>query len=82
LRVYRTVDDGATWEPLGEGLPQGGAWLTVLRDGFAADAADPTGLYLGTRTGDLYASRDAGESWQELARHLPPVVCVKTAVVA
>ena len=81
LRVYRTTDGGASWEPLADGLPQENAWLTVLRDGFVADTLDPTGLYIGTRTGEVFASPDAGESWQEVARHLPPVVCVKTAVL-
>jgi hypothetical protein len=81
VRVYRTVDGGATWEALSDGLPQRDAWLTVLRDGFAADTRDPTGLYVGTRTGDVFASADGGSSWREVARHLPPVVCVKTAVL-
>ena len=82
LRVYRTTDEGQTWEALGNGLPQENAYLTVLRDGFTADALDPAGLYLGTRTGEVYGSPDAGESWQELARHLPPVLCVKTGVLS
>jgi hypothetical protein len=82
FRVYRTRDGGDSWEPLERGLPQQNAWLTVLRDGFVADSLDPTGLYLGTRTGEVFGSADAGESWRELARHLPPVLCVKTAVLA
>lgn len=81
LRVYRTTDGGASWESLEAGLPQENAWLTVLRDGFTADTLDPTGLYVGTRTGEVFASPDGGESWQEVARHLPPVLCVKTAVL-
>jgi hypothetical protein len=81
LRVYRTTDSGATWQSLAEGLPQENAWLTVLRDGFTADRLDPAGLYIGTRTGDVFASPDAGASWRELARHLPPVLCVKTGVL-
>lgn len=81
LRVYRTTDGGDSWQCLDRGLPQEKAWITVLRDGFAADALEPTGLYVGTRTGDLFASADAGRSWIELARHLPPVLCVKTAVL-
>ncbi len=81
LRVYRTVDGGASWHGLAEGLPQHDAWLTVLRDGFAADTLDPTGLYVGTRTGEVFASPDAGESWREVARHLPPVLCLKAAVL-
>jgi hypothetical protein len=53
----------------------------VLRDGFGTDGLDPAGLYFGTRTGQLYASADEGEHWQVLAGWLPPVVCVKAAVV-
>jgi photosystem II stability/assembly factor-like uncharacterized protein len=81
IRVYRTTDSGESWQGLAEGLPQDDAWLTVLRDGFAADTLDPAGLYLGTRTGEIFASPDAGESWREVTRHLPPVLCVKTAVL-
>jgi hypothetical protein len=80
-RVYRTQDGGKTWDALGNGLPQDNAYLTILRDGFAADALNPAGLYFGTRTGEVFASPDAGESWQEAAQHLPPVLCVKTAVL-
>ncbi|HZD65165.1 MAG TPA: hypothetical protein VE152_03610 [Acidimicrobiales bacterium] len=81
LRVYRTTDRGDSWEALTEGLPQDQAFLTVLRDGFAADRLDPTGLYLGTRTGEVFSSPDGGTSWAVLARHLPPVLCVTTGVV-
>ncbi|MEA2974180.1 MAG: hypothetical protein QOG82_2638 [Actinomycetota bacterium] len=81
LRVYRTVDGGESWTALSAGLPQEDAYLSVLRDGFGADPCDPTGLYIGTRTGDVFASADGGETWTELARHLPPVLCVKAAVL-
>jgi hypothetical protein len=81
LRVYRTRDRGGSWEPLGNGLPQDDAYLTVLRDGFATDALDPAGLYVGTRTGEVFASPDAGERWVPAARYLPPVLCVKPAVL-
>jgi hypothetical protein len=81
FRVFRSKDGGATFDGLEEGLPQDNAWLSVLRDGFTADTLDPTGLYLGTRTGDVFASADGGDLWRELARHLPPVMCVKTAVL-
>ena len=72
---------GASWEPLGDGLPQRDAFLTVLRDGFGGDGLTPAGLYFGTRTGQLYASADEGERWRLVAEWLPPVVCVKAAVV-
>ena len=81
LRVYRTNADGNSWNALSNGLPQENALETVLRDGLAADDLKPTGLYFGTRSGKLFGSRDAGESWSAIMESLPPVVSVKTAVV-
>ncbi|MEA2687354.1 MAG: hypothetical protein QOE93_2549 [Actinomycetota bacterium] len=81
LRVYRTTDGGASWEALAEGLPQEDVFVSVLRDGFTADTLDPTGLYFGPRTGVVFATADAGASWREVVRHLPPVLCVKAAVL-
>jgi serine/threonine protein kinase/photosystem II stability/assembly factor-like uncharacterized protein len=81
LRVYRTRSAGASWEPLTRGLPQHGAYETVLRDGMATDSLDPVGIYFGTRSGKLYASRDAGQSWNELRTGLPPIVCVASALL-
>lgn len=80
-RVYRTDDAGESWEPLSTGLPQEGAHLTVLRDAFCHDGGDPLGLYFGTRTGQVFASSDEGEGWELLADYLPPVLCVRAAIV-
>jgi hypothetical protein len=82
LRVYRTRNAGASWEPLTRGLPQQNAYETVLRDGMVTDSLDPVGIYLGTRSGKLYASRNAGRTWKEVVNGLPQIVCVATAVVA
>ena len=67
--------------PRPTGSPQHDAYLTVLRDAFTTDGDDPAGLYFGTRTGEVYASRDDGESWHPLAEHLPPVLSVRAAPV-
>src|SRR5260221_8226946 len=82
LRVYRTRNAGASWEPLTRGLPQQSAYETVLRDGMVTDSLDPVGIYFGTRSGKLYASTDAGKTWKELLNGLPQIVCVASAVVA
>ncbi|MEA2491444.1 MAG: hypothetical protein QOH21_3236 [Acidobacteriota bacterium] len=82
LRVYRTRDAGASWEPMSGGLPDHDAYETVLRDAMAVDPLGPTGVYFGTRSGKLFASADEGESWTALADGLPPIVAVKTAVMA
>jgi len=81
LRVYRTRNAGGSWEPLTKGLPQQGAYETVLRDGMVTDSLDPVGIYFGTRSGKLFASRDEGKSWKELVNGLPQIVCVAGAVV-
>jgi photosystem II stability/assembly factor-like uncharacterized protein len=81
LRVYRTRNAGDAWEPMADGLPQDGAYETVLRDAMAADALDPAGVYFGTRSGKLFGSADEGQTWSQLHDGLPPVVSVKVAVV-
>ena len=81
LRVYRTRDAGRSWRPLTRGLPQAGAYETVLRDALATDTRDPAGVYFGTRSGRVYGSRDDGASWKCIADSLPPVVCVKAVVL-
>jgi hypothetical protein len=80
LRVHRTRDAGESWQELGAGLPDG-CWSVVLRDAFCADDADPTGLYLGTRDGSVWASADEGDSWTTVAEHLPDVLTVKAVVL-
>ena len=80
-RVFRTSDAGQTWTPLGNGLPQQDYFDIVLRDAMCTDGAEPAGLYFGTRNGQVFASADEGESWQQLAEHLPGVLCVRAAVI-
>jgi photosystem II stability/assembly factor-like uncharacterized protein len=82
LRVYRTRDAGASWQPMTNGLPQQDAYETVLRDAMATDVLEPAGVYFGTRNGKLFGSADGGESWSSLADGLPAIVAVKTAVVS
>ncbi|MGC2767551.1 MAG: protein kinase [Candidatus Acidiferrum sp.] len=81
LRVYRTRNAGASWEPLARGLPQKGAYETVLRDAMNTDSLDPAGIYFGTRSGELFGSTDEGKSWKMILSGLPAIVCVKAAVV-
>ena len=80
-RVFRTPDAGDTWEALSAGLPEQHAYFAVLRDAMCADAAQPAGVYFGTRNGEVYASRDEGDSWAPVALHLPDVYVVRAAVL-
>jgi hypothetical protein len=81
-RVFRSEDAGESWTPLSDGLPSDPFYPTVLRDAMCADDAHPAGVYFGTRSGEVYASADEGDSWQQVAAHLPDVLCVRAAVVA
>jgi photosystem II stability/assembly factor-like uncharacterized protein len=74
--VWKSVDGGATWADKREGLPQEACFFTVLRQAMAVDSGDPAGVYFGTNTGSVFASADEGESWAEVARHLPTVLSV------
>jgi hypothetical protein len=63
------------------GLPQKDALETILRDSMATDTCDPAGIYFGTRSGKVYGSSDDGKSWRAIIEGLPPVVCVRAALV-
>lgn len=80
LRVYRTRNGGESWEALTRGLPQKGAYETVLRDAMTTDTSEPLGIYFGTRSGQLFGSRDEGRTWQKIVDGLPAIVCVRSAV--
>ena len=77
--AYVTRNGGRTWQRQDGGLPREQAWWTVKRQALAADGRDPVGLYLGTTSGELWASRDEGEQWRCIARHLPEIYAVEAA---
>ncbi|MCB4455147.1 exo-alpha-sialidase [Leisingera sp. McT4-56] len=74
--VWKSTDGGETWAARRDGLPQGACFFTVLRQSMATDAA--AGVYFGTNSGSVFASADEGESWTEIARHLPTILSVET----
>jgi photosystem II stability/assembly factor-like uncharacterized protein len=77
LRVYRSRSGGNGWEPLTKGLPQRDCYVNVLRDAMAVDQLDACGVYFGTTGGQVYASPDAGDTWQAIVRDLPAVLSVE-----
>ena len=80
--VYRTQDGGGSWETLTEGLPGGpGVLLGVLRHGMCTDTQEPCGVYVGTNTGQLFASRDRGDSWNLIADFLPSIYSVTATII-
>ncbi len=79
--VWRSPDAGASWERLTKGLPEK-AHLVVLRDAMATDTFGEAGIYVGTNTGQLFYSRDSGDSWELMADYLPPIQSVEAAVLS
>lgn len=80
--VYRTRNGGESWEPLTDGLPAGqGVRLGVLRHSMCTDAQDPCGVYVGTNTGQIFASRNSGDSWNLIADFLPSINSVTATVI-
>ena len=77
LRVYRSRSGGNEWEELGKGLPRRDCYVNVLRDAMAVDSLDSCGIYFGTTGGQVYVSRDAGDSWSAIVHDLPPVTSVE-----
>jgi hypothetical protein len=77
--AYVTRNAGKTWERLADGLPSSDAWFTVKRQAMAADERAPVGLYFGTTSGEIWASRNEGTRWSCIARHLPEIYAVEAA---
>ena len=78
--VYRTLDGGRSWRRQDKGFPASQAWWTVKRQAMTVDPREAPGVYLGTTSGEVWASRDEGRSWRCIARNLPPIQAVETAV--
>jgi len=79
--VWRSEDGGASWKRLARGFPKKETFFTVQRDAMDVDTLRSPALYFGTTTGQLWIGRDAGEEWSCLFDSLPPIHCVKVAVV-
>jgi len=78
LRVFETRDAGRSWIARTAGLPQADAYVSVLRDALCAGAS---GLFLGTSTGQVYASAD-GAGWRPAPALFPPVLAIVDAGAA
>jgi photosystem II stability/assembly factor-like uncharacterized protein len=79
--VWRSENGGSSWNRLARGLPKKESFFTVQRDAMDIDELKSPALYFGTTTGQLWMGRDGGEEWSCLYDSLPPIHCVKVAVV-
>ena len=75
LVVNRTRDGGQSFETLRAGLPQSGCFDLIYRHALAI-SADGQSLMMGSTTGNLWASDDAGDHWAMVSGHLPPIHAV------
>jgi photosystem II stability/assembly factor-like uncharacterized protein len=76
--MFRSRNGGRSWVRLTKGFPERNGWFTVFRQAMTCDAQEPVGLYLGTTTGEIWASANEGESWRQAASHLPQVLAITT----
>ena len=74
--VTRTQDGGKTFDTLSNGLPQNQAYDLVYRHCLEVDNSGHR-LIMGSTTGSLWVSENAGDSWKCLTQHLPPIYCVR-----
>jgi photosystem II stability/assembly factor-like uncharacterized protein len=77
LKVWRNRGRGRAWRALTKGLPQKEHFVGVLRDAMAADTLTPGGIYMGTTGGELFFSRDDGDTWARLPGSFPRITSVK-----
>ena len=81
FQAYRWNDGRRSWSPLVRpGRFPGDFGLH--REGMAADRLDPAGIYIGTTTGQLFWSRDAGKSWRLVPYQFPSIHSVSVSTSA
>ena len=76
--VARTQDGGETWDVLRRGLPQEHAYDLVYRHALDVDGSGER-LAIGSTTGGLWVSENAGDTWTAVSANLPPVYQVRFA---
>ena len=81
LRVFESRDAGSTWTARTAGLPQEGAWITVMREALATDGLETCGVYVGTSSGHVFASPD-GVNWAMISQYLPKILSVEAMPLA
>lgn len=75
LRVYRSDDEGDSWQLSGTGWPDSPQYTGVLRGAFDGDN---DGVFcFGTTGGKVWLTSDNGDSWQELLPSFPRIGAVR-----
>ena len=79
--AFATRNAGKSWTRQDKGFPKSSAWWTVKRQAMSGDGHNPVGLYLGTTSGEIWASRNEGATWSCIARHLPEIYSVEAVAL-
>jgi hypothetical protein len=67
-----------SFDVIGEGLPRAHAYDLVYRHGLEVDESGER-LAMGSTTGGLWFSDNAGDSWTQSEARLPPIYAVRFA---
>ncbi len=78
LQVYEWTDKSRRWRKLLSPRQFPGDF-GVQREGITSDDLDPAGLYVGTTTGQLFVSPNAGKTWQLVPYQFPAIHSVEAA---
>ena len=78
FQVHEWNDEAQKWRTLvpPKAFP---GHFGVQREGITTDHRDPAGIYIGTTTGQLFVSPDAGRSWQVVPFSFPGIHSVSVA---
>jgi len=75
LRVYKSDDDGDSWQVAGDGWADAPQFTAVLRGAFNGD--DDGVFCFGTSGGKLWLTDDNGDRWQQLPPAFPRIGAVR-----
>ena len=79
--VWRSENGGDSWSGSPAGCRRRRATSRSCATRWTSTSSRSPALYFGTTTGQLWIGRDGGEDWECLFDALPPIHCVKVAVV-
>ena len=81
FQVHEWNDRSRTWRKLlhPKAFP---GHFGVQREGIATDNLTPAGIYVGTTTGQLFVSPDAGKGWRQVPFQFPAIHSVTVATAA